>query len=783
MKTKLFLFLVFSLSILLLGKPAYAGDGPLFLDATLRGRVTDGAGNPIRGVYVTLIPTTDLTQFDSGHRMATDDNGNFEMTKLPPNNYVVKLSDPYLRRYAMTYYPGTLVPGDATKLTLRNDEVVTINPTMTHGGKISGQVLLEDGRPISGLTLSAFRHVEGIGWIKFDSTYADNDNRFEMGGLPTGPYRVSAYGYDSRDGQWLSFYEFYGGESSVEGGWDVWVNQAEITTVNWTMRDKTLRLSGRVVDANGQPLADIRVMLYDFNPSALPGEEWLHPTRSALTDADGHYSMVIYQNQHYKVGFEDWRAVYTPLFNGNMPTLGGAPVIAVTDSNVSDVDVTMNKGGGIRGRIVSADNTTSFRNEPYFHLSRWNEHDAFLPVYQYQIEQDDAGNFTITGLTPGDYRLHVSGEFYHNIGFNRWYGGDRAENAAWIRVELGEVTQLEEIVVGQDRGVLRGQVVDEATNRPLSNIEITLYTVENEHFVAYFPVDSNGQFEMRNLPAGEYTVYVADEKGRYLDSADSGYEPDTTVTISENQTLHLTIALVKGGEINGQVWKTLPLTYVSVSAYQLVEGEWRYAGGTGVGGDGWYKISGLPAGDYTLFFHGTTPCCDTFMIAEEFYGDVTDQADATVITLEQGSYVNDINTTLGNHLTDGNASHEPKAYGSISGQISDDNQQPLANVEVFLFRQWTSPRGQTGWADAAAMVVTDANGHYRFDDIGLGAIYTTGNFRLGFDGAKVGYETTYYGETTQFDEATVIVLTVDDPHTTTTNTTLAHIGCQISSCR
>lgn len=762
-------------------RPVHAGDGPLFRDATLRGRVTDPAGNPIEGINVILLPTDGTASPTGSYGPATDAAGNFELSNLPPETYTVMLQD-YRVRYATTYYPNTLVPSDATRLTLRNDEVTTIHATMEPGGKITGRVRVESDLPLSSVTVTAFRHVEGKGWTPFETDYISQGDRFELNGLPNGPYRLKASAYSYLDGEGISFGEYYGGELFISGGWDVWVNGAETTTIDWEMRDRTARLGGRVLSESGQPLEGIDVRIYRYNPNALPGEEWLYPSEYTETDANGNYSVILSGGGQYKVEFTDWNRVHPTTYNGNMPTLGGAPVITVTDEDVSDVDVTMNRGGSIAGQVVLVDGSADFRSIN-FNLYRWNDHDSFLRVDRYELERDERGNFTIHGLTAGQYRLQVAANFYYNIGATEWYGGgDSLADATSFTVEVGATTALETFVVGKDRGVLRGQVVETGTNRPIYPNEINLYTT-SDLYVGSVDVSPNGHFEFTYLPAGDYQLYIYDRQNQYVDSADMGYEPFGVYSVSADKTTTVKIELAKGSEINGRVWKTLPLEYMYASAYRMIDGEWRSMGSGSIGAGGWYRISGLAAGDYIVQFSGSTPCCDNYQIAEEYYGDVTDEANATRIEVTLGGYVNGINGTLGNHITASGASYEPKAYGSISGQLTDVDGQPLANVEVFLYRQWSSPRGQTGWGQESALVLTDANGNYRFDDVGIGAIYTTGNFRIGFDGAKIGYETIYYGETDVFDSAEIVILTLNDLHATGINAALVHTGCQISNCQ
>ena len=782
MKTKLFLFFIILIGVMT--APVYAGDGPLFRNASLHGRVTNVAGSPVSDVQVQIFSAdadNPLSPYGD-YYSSTRSDGTFRLDNVPPGQYVVQLSD-WKGRYSKTLYPGTLVPADATRVTLRNNEVMHIAPVVQAGGSIAGQVELDTGESFQWFDVTAYRHVDGAGWTEFERVNGQEGDRFELTALPNGPYRLHLIGDVLRGEDRVRIEQFYGNEPEISGGWDVTVDGMERTTITWPLEDRSVVLSGRVLSADGQPLARINVDVYRFTPAAGVGYEWSYPIGYVLTDSDGRWQVTLSEGGHYKAHFYEFTGQYVETYNGNMPTLGGAPVIAVEDEDVDGVDVTMHSGGAISGRLV-VEGGTAAAESIHFDVFRWNDHDAYQPVWFYESDFDAAGNFTISRLKEGRYRVHAYAHLRGNVRDDVWLGGGSSLlDGTNLTVTVGETTTIKTIELFQNRGTISGQIVDAQTGAAITTAAVSVFSADNSspHFIGNFEANSAGYFNVNHLLPGAYTLYVDDEAGRYIGSAELGNEPTATVTVQANANTAAKIELRRGGEINGRITNVRPLEYRSATVLRQVNGEWVSIAGTTIGRDGWYRIGGLPTGSYIVMFRGHSPCCGEFYVAEEFYGDAANAEDAEQIEVTAGQYASGINAAVGNHLM--NFPVGEQAVGRISGHVTSESGEPLANVELSLYRSWTGRSGSVWWSYNADMVVTtDADGRYQFDGIVLGIRYSLDTFRIGINGANIGYDTIYYGDTTSFESAESLPLTIDEPHIKGVDVTLAHTGCMLTAC-
>jgi protocatechuate 3,4-dioxygenase beta subunit len=138
----------------------------------VHGRVTDRGGTPIQGATVVLLVGAGGT---SSQRGTSDEQGHYRITGLPPDHYRTFAKHPRFKRTA----------GADAPLPAEGDEA-RIDILMEPGARVAGTVTDEEGRPISGATVT----ITNI----LSSTVAKSgaDGRFEGGGLEDGPVNLSA---------------------------------------------------------------------------------------------------------------------------------------------------------------------------------------------------------------------------------------------------------------------------------------------------------------------------------------------------------------------------------------------------------------------------------------------------------------------------------------------------------------------------------------------------------------------------------------------------------------
>lgn len=776
--------LLFCFLLLTISTPLYAADGPLFRNATLRGTVTDEAGNPIAGVSVALYSdeyVQNMYSLEYGG-VRTNANGEFEMTDQPEGVYRMALID-HQDRYATTFHPHTLVPLAANPIVLRNNNITTVDASMKLGGSISGRISLEGPNTFERVSISVHRHIEGAGWTLMKSiSYHDPSTEFSIGGLPPGPYRISAGGQIDGIQDYAFIREWYGGEPTVEGGWDVHVAGTETTYIDWEIADPSVTLSGRVTSAEMGPLSDVGVSIYQFDPDREPGYEWLYAADYTSTDENGYYSVTLEEPGLYKVGFDDWRNRHTSIFNGGAPTLGGAPIIEVTDQDIAGIDIEMNKGGQLGGQILangSADNIDYF----YFDLYRWNDHDAYIQDYFHEQRLQPDGRFELTSVQAGQYRMRVRGTFKSGFVFESWIGGDSIDTATPFFVKTGETTDIGQFSPTGYDSVLEGTLTRSDTGAPVPNADVRIQLPFGSDYQKSASVrsDANGYYRFENLQEGTYGIRIYDSSDLLVDSG-TDYNLVTPIDVSDDDVNVADIELDFGAQIKGQISTAEALGSTYVYLHQLhSDGVWRTVTSRYLENQTYFSFTGLNDGTYTLRFVAYTGWDAEPMVATEFLGDATSVEDAEHITVERGEIVSNADAYIDNYVPTQPYS-SGLAVGSVSGRVTNDSAEPVAGVEVMVYAEYVGRRGGNYYVEVDSIGVTDANGYYTVNNIRIGEFRSTGSFKIGFNGSSVGHDTLYYGDTTLFDLAAEIALSASQPTVTGVDAVLTETGCTVNTC-
>ena len=170
------------------------------------------------------------------------------------------------------------------------------------------------------------------------------------------------------------------------------------------------------------------------------------------------------------------------------------------------VIVKMNKGGAVAGRVVNESgdpvkgarvvlNTNQFKWNPVHDIIRrmTNERGGKL-----KTRTDAEGNYLIEMIVPGVYQIAAEHKTFSAQAVND------------IAVRKNEVTTVPDISMNQGARV-DGFCYDE-DGLILAGASVTAVSTKNDYFTGR--CDNDGHFELRGLPAGDYTVsinsYVSD---------------------------------------------------------------------------------------------------------------------------------------------------------------------------------------------------------------------------------------------------------------------------------
>jgi protocatechuate 3,4-dioxygenase beta subunit len=256
--------------------------GPVTVNATLRlgvrfaGKVTDMRGAPIPGAVVEAVPASGSGGFRFvrvGQGMVkSGPDGSFEADGLEPGeNYDVRVTHP---RFALAVLPG--LPAEA------GSGHGALDVVMEDAAWMRGVVVDPSGKPVPSASVSLAEDTGAYGgmplwvWRMFQGVVdagtiggptCDAQGRFELGGLTEPEAEVTAIA----DGFFRTTWKVEGLEPG-KGKEDVKI----------TLEPATAWIEGKVVDAEGKPIAGANLVAHGDEGTAAQGK----------TDAQGAFRLV-----------------------------------------------------------------------------------------------------------------------------------------------------------------------------------------------------------------------------------------------------------------------------------------------------------------------------------------------------------------------------------------------------------------------------------------------------------------------------------------------------------
>jgi len=225
--------------------------------ATIRGRVVEDREKPrgLPGIFVRAVPESGPVQEMRG---VTDQAGYYRISGLDADRYVVTVDA-----------PKGHVACNASALTVqaeRGKQVIGPEFRVRPGVPVQGLVVDTDGKPVA--EANVFVTVEN----------RQQPATFGMRSAPKGSFVCEDLGPGDRIRVWATN---VGVESRVFGPLQVGQNGLHEITLSLS-RPNRGSISGRVVNAQGRPIAGAAVRCY-------APEDTLHATREAATDEDGGF--------------------------------------------------------------------------------------------------------------------------------------------------------------------------------------------------------------------------------------------------------------------------------------------------------------------------------------------------------------------------------------------------------------------------------------------------------------------------------------------------------------
>jgi protocatechuate 3,4-dioxygenase beta subunit len=486
----------------------------------LIGRVMGPDGEPVAGARVShstygLRPVEEFVQRPLPY-VTSDEEGRFTLSVRPIGRVPTRRL--YASKEGLSW--GASEPFDVRAGQGETEVVIRLG----RGGAITGRVTDESDRPVESARVAVYD-----GRDSRQAAYTRADGRYEIPGVRAGAYDVKVVPPGLlTEGRSRFAATIRPGITVSEGG------RSEI--------DLVLKvgpvLSGRVVDANGEPVPDVVVRAYPRKK----GSGLLNPpmTRDSVTDARGEFRVE---------GLSDLAVPHTLV--AMSPQYGYEHVTDMMPGR-TDVLITLRSCPELRGRVLFA---ATGKPVPFFQLQVWKVPasgvDPPRRVYGRPSLQRDGlfadpeGRFHVRMRAGSTYEIQA-----------RLPDGQRSKLHAVEIPAAGDPKFLELRVWRAAR--LRGRV-QTAQGKAVGSVQLYVYDLNAEpgKILEREEADSDGRFEFRSLPAGTFLLvgrldmYRHRREGARRVELLAGSERDTVLTVGPGTPVAVRVTGKNGQPIEG----------------------------------------------------------------------------------------------------------------------------------------------------------------------------------------------------------------------------------------
>jgi protocatechuate 3,4-dioxygenase beta subunit len=482
-------------------------------------------------------------------------------------------------------------------------------------------------------------------------------------------------------------------------------------------------ISGTITDENtGAPLSGICVEVVDSS---------YVPFGYDVTDALGSYTTSGLPAGDYKMRLQDCNeaSVYLTEWYNDQPDFDHANLVAVAEkAQLTGINIALGPGGTISGTITD-ENT----GHPLPGICV-TAHATFYDWSSAHAHANVSGSYSLDGLYAGQYKVHF--EDCHNLAYApEWYDDEGGfDSAHLVTVAAKEKTAVDAALAFG--GTISGTVTHDSTGLPAEGIYVEVFDTLYDRF-GHDLTDDSGRYRVGALPTGDYKVrfgggYVTEW---YSDQPD--FDSADLVGVTEKEeTMGIDAAVRREAAINGIVTSEntgAPLGNILVKVYDTSR---QLFGAAFTDGLGYYGVSGLPTGEYKVYFKewGIPEGGSDHAYVSEWYNDQPnfDSADLVAAT-ENETITIDAALPLG---------------GIINGTVIDENtREPVEDICVFAYQS------SYNWLNYSR---SDASGNYS-----VGAL-PTGNYKVHFGrcilGGERAYLTEWYNDQPDFDSADIVAV-------------------------
>jgi Carboxypeptidase regulatory-like domain len=455
--------------------------------ATIAGKVTNASGRALSGVCVYVATAFQASLGEVFQSDAETYHGSYSIPDLAAGQYLVNFGCGQDPRYAQQWFPSADSSGSAELVSAAPGRTSGINAVLSPASSIGGVVTGKSGKPLAGVCVNAVSPKDaasGAGTIasgEFGVPITNSRGAYTIPGLAAGRYDVE---FSPCNGALRYEEQWYRGKTSPSSATVVKVTAGKKTAGIDARLTIGGTISGRVVNASGQPLRNVCVFAFD----AVLGNG-----AGAVTSKAGTYTFGGLPSGSYAVNF-------SPCYGKNLISVNGHAVVKAPHATTG-VNATLRPGGSIAG-VVTAAGTPVANSCVEAVSSDPNNPGGFGGT-------NPDGSYRATGLAAGAYQVYFDPQcIFDTIDLApQWYDNQPTQaTATSVTVVVGHTTPSINAAL-QPNGQITGTVLG-PTAAPLAGICITAVPVSADlaGSLPVVAVSRSDGYTLADLTPGQYTV-------------------------------------------------------------------------------------------------------------------------------------------------------------------------------------------------------------------------------------------------------------------------------------
>ena len=639
----------------------------LAMKGSISGRVareSDSVG--IRGIGV-VVYNTNWNQVSSA---STDYSGNYKVLGLLTGSYYVRTSTS--PSFIDEYYDNVTKQTEATLVSVTvGSDTPNINFSLATKGSISGRVTRESGGTgIQDVYIHVYYANGGIAGY----TYTNSLGYYTIPELMPGSYYIgtsNSLGYID---------EYYDNVTSKTDAALVSVTAGlDTPNINFSLAMKG-SISGRVTrESDGTGIQGIEIRIYNSSWSQVS---------SANTNYLGNYTANGLLTGSYYVGISN-SFYFIDEYYDNVTSKTDATLVSVTVGlDTPNINFSLAMKGSISGRVTRESDGTGIKDiEVRVYDSSWNQ-----VSYTYT---NNSGNYAVGELLPGYYYVRTS----NSLNFiDEYYDNVTSSSAATpVGVTVGSDTPNINFSLVM-KGSISGRVIKESDGTGIQGIGVNVYN-SSWIWICYANTDHSGNYTVGGLLTGTYYVgtsnsqYFIDE---YYDNVTNKIDAKLVGVTIGSDTHNINFSLTRKGSISGRVTRESDGTGIQGVYINVYNTSWHLVSSVYTENSGNYIVRGLLTGSYYV---GTS---NNLNFIDEYYNNVTNKTEATLVSVTVGSDTPNINFSLA-------------MKGWISGKVTRESDGAgIQGIQISVYdSSWN-------WVNSS---YTDYYGKYIVDRLPAGNYY------------------------------------------------------------